>query len=353
MEVALAALAAASLTVAVTAALLYVAYRRVLRRHLLEEMLRVSGPSIVRALPPQQVMTTLLASIYGDDDANHAFIAGLLGGEGIAPRGADLTISTHTTVAIELRSIDHDICELTSTVGYTFRENSRDHRFVVFATCNPMLRDSIALASRLPLFESWYVPDQALFEDSVDRMLLSARIGMSYTSPDGAKRDIKASDIELTEVLYRDWPEYLRFFREAFGALPRQDPAHYMRTLRIFEYDLDVLAPADDVVSSIENLSLRSTTLQRVDESFCYWQPPYPCYVERMSFEATGLDSGTGTSLLFQVVPFTFQAEVVPSGWITADELNSYSVNSWLLPGHGVALLWRPRAHEIPSPGTG
>ncbi|MDQ3153793.1 MAG: hypothetical protein M3R63_19485, partial [Actinomycetota bacterium] len=61
MAVALAAIGAAFLTVALAAVLLYVAYRRVLRRHLVDELVRLAGPWVVQALPPQQVMTTLLS----------------------------------------------------------------------------------------------------------------------------------------------------------------------------------------------------------------------------------------------------------------------------------------------------
>ncbi len=83
--VALSALLAAFLTISVSAALLVVAYQRVLRRRLIEELLRLSGPSIVRALLPQQVMTTFLSEIYGDSEANRDVVAGVLGGVGAEP----------------------------------------------------------------------------------------------------------------------------------------------------------------------------------------------------------------------------------------------------------------------------
>ncbi|MCA1672544.1 MAG: hypothetical protein LC799_10185, partial [Actinobacteria bacterium] len=98
VAVVLAALGAAFLAVAIAAALLVVAYRRVLRRGLVDELVRLSGPSVVQALLPQQVMTAVLSRIYGDADANRDVVVGVLGGEGAEPHGADLTISTHTTV---------------------------------------------------------------------------------------------------------------------------------------------------------------------------------------------------------------------------------------------------------------
>ncbi len=350
MAVLLAALGAAFLAVAVAGLLLYVAYRRVLRRHLVDELVRLSGPSVVQALPPQQVMTTLLSTIYGDGQANHDVVAGVLGGEGSEPHGTDLTISTHTTLDYELRAVDHETFELVSTVTYSFQKNVSDHRFVIFATCSPLLRDSIALACRLPLFESWFVSGQALFEQSVDAMLTSVQIGIRYTDLDGRHYDVAPGKAELTEVRYSEWPEFLKFFREPLGTMPRQDPAHYMDTLRIFECDLGELTDVDHAVSSVENLSLQSTTLGRVDDGFCFWQAPYPCYAERISFDVGGLATDRHVSWLFHVIPFTFRSTIATGRWTPAEELNDLAVRSWLLPGHGVALLWKPSAHDHTTP---
>ena len=118
VAVALAALGGALLGVAVLAILLLVTYRRLLRPRLVAELVRLSGTSIVHALPPHEVMTALLSKIYGHSDANHDVIVGVLGGEGVEPHGGDLTVSTHSTVNLELRAIDCDTYELVSTVTY-------------------------------------------------------------------------------------------------------------------------------------------------------------------------------------------------------------------------------------------
>jgi len=339
--VALLAFTAAFLGVVVAVILLVVAYRAVWRRRLTEELLRLSGPSVVQALLPQQVMTTLLSKIYGNRDANQDVVAGVLGGEGADPHGSDLTISTHTTADFELRAVDDQTYELISTFTYSFKDNVPDHRFVIFATCNPLLRDSITLACRQPLFESWFVRDRLIFEQSVDAMLWSVNIGIRYTDLNGNHHDVPPSKVQLTEVSYGDWPEFLTFFRGPVGTMPRQNPAQYIGTLRIFECDLDELTDADHAVGSVENLSLRSTSLQRLDDGFCYWQAPYPCYVDRISFNPTDLlihDS----SWLFNVVPFTFRSGIATVAWTPAGQLKDLSVRSWMLPGHGVALLWKP-----------
>ena len=347
--VALSALLAAFLTISVSAALLVVAYQRVLRRRLTDELLRLSGPSIVRALLPQQVMATFLSEIYGDSEANRDVVAGVLGGVGAEPHGGDLTISTHTTVDYELRAVNHHTFELISTVSYSFKKNVADHRFVIFAMCDPQLRDSITLACRLPLFESWFVSDQSLFEQSVDAMLPSVHIGIRYTDLDGEHHDVVPAEVALTEISYQDWPEFLTFFRAPVGTMPRQHPAQYLGTLRIFECDLGELTDVDHVVGSVESLSLRSTTLGRMDDGFCFWQAPYPCYVDRISFDAAGL-TFDDASWEFQVVPFTFRSAIATGAWTPAEQLKELTVRSWLLPGHGVALLWKPTSNDDSLP---
>jgi hypothetical protein len=185
------------------------------------------------------------------------------------------------------------------------------------------------------------VPDRLLFEQSVDAMLPSANIGIRYTDLDGGHHEVPLGKVEFTEVGYRDWPEYLTFFRGQVGMMPRQNPAQYIGTLRIFECDLGELTDVDHAVGSVENLSLRSTTLQRVDDGYCFWQAPYPCYVERISFDADALTLNGNSSWLFRVVPFTFRSAAA-GGWTPAEQLDDLVVRSWLLPGHGVALLWKP-----------
>jgi hypothetical protein len=340
LSVVLSVLVAAFLAAALTVALLMLVYRRVLRGRLSDELLRVSGPSIVGALLPQQVMTTFLTNIYGAREANLDVVAGVLGGEGVEPHGADLTISTYTTVDFELSAVDHQTYELVSTVTYSFKENVDDHRFVIFATCDPLLRDSITLACRLPLFESWFVADHSLFEQSVDAILSSVKIGIRYTDFNGRHHDVAPSKMQISEVGYRDWADFLTFFRGPVGTMPRQNPMQYIGTLRIFECDLSELTDVDHAVGSVENMSLQSTSLGRIDDNFCFWQAPYPCYVDRIRFDATALVAND-SSCLFQVVPFTFRSTIATGTWIPAEQLKDLTVRSWLLPGHGVALLWK------------
>ncbi|HVV12750.1 hypothetical protein [Amycolatopsis sp.] len=322
-------------------------YELLVRRWLAAELTRIAGPRIVEALLPQQVMETFLESIYGANEANRDVITGVLGGEGRRPLGGDLTISTHTGVHIDLRAIDHDFYHFTLAVTYSFKKNVQVDRFIIFATCDALLRDSISSGCQLPLFELWFVPDSALFQESVEGMLPTVRLGIEYVDDNGDHHIAESSKLRLTEVKLRNWADYLSFFREDMGALPRQSTRDHLSDLRIFECDLSAIADDGHSVSAIERLSVRASALQRIDDGICYWQAPYPCYVDRITFAVKELDIDGADSFQFNIAPFTFRSNTATTRWLRPEELPDLNVQSWLLPGHGVALLWRPHQREI------
>jgi hypothetical protein len=95
------------------------------------------------------------------------------------------------------------------------------------------------------------------------------------------------------------------------------------------------------VVRAIRELTVWSRTLQRTNDGFCYWQSPYPSFVDTIIFDATGLAVEQSPRHEFRVMPFTFRSATAAARWLEAGELEDLDVRSWLLPGHGVALLWR------------
>jgi hypothetical protein len=327
--------------VLVLAGAILAGYEVFVQPRLLAEFAGIAGPRIVEALLPQQVLETFLRSIYGENDANRDVVIGLLGGEGLSPQGGDLTISTHTAVSLELRAVDHERYHLTSKVTFNFKKNVAVDRLIIFATCNALLRDSISSGCRLPLFELWFVPDSALFGASVDDMLPSVLIGIDYFDQNGDRHVGASSRIPPQPVKFDRWSDYLSFFREETGRLPRQKTRDHLSDLRIFECDLSDIADDENSVSSVERLTLKSTTLQRIDDGYCYWQPPYPSYVDTISIDVTEFDLDRSNSWEFRVVSFTFRSNTESARWLKADDLTDLEVRSWLLPGHGVALLWR------------
>lgn len=313
-------------------ALLLVAYEKFLRRRLASEVAKIAAPSIIGAMPPQQVMESFLNSIYGANEANRDVIAGVLGG--------NLVVSAHTDVQLHLSAVTQNVYRLTATTTYRFRQNVTADRFVVFATCDARLRDSISYLCDFPLFDLWFVPDQELFFDSVNSLTSSAEVGMDYLDRDGRRQSASFRDLPLTEVKYQEWSRYLPLFREAVGPFERQHSHDYLGSLRIF--DCALTAMTEQRIHSIQRLSLRQSALQKVDESYCYWQPPYPCYVEQVGIDVRDFGLTGAEQWQFSAMPFTFRAANAATSWQRAEELTSINLRSWLLPGHGVVLIWRP-----------
>lgn len=320
------------------------AYELFLHSRLITEFGRISGPGIVEHLLPGDVLRTFLTSIYGSNDANQDVISGVLGGNGLRPHGKDLTISTNTTVKMELQGINTKTYHLVTTQTYQFRQNVPVDRFVIFATSNVLLRDTISAACRYPLFELYYITDPSLFLESVDDLLGSTQIAVDYVDHAGCRRSAAPSQIPPLEVRFDQWPNYLTFFQERMGPLPKLSPHEHLGDLRIFECDLSAIAD-DHIVSAIRGLTVRSRTLQRTNEGFCYWQPPYPSYVEQIIFDARGLEVDQSPVHEFSIMPFLFRSNTITGQWQKADDLDDLTVRSWLLPGHGVALMWREARH--------
>lgn len=299
---------------------------------------------VLGALPPAQALDVVLGRVYGRSPHTTELITSLLGGEGRRVDRSDLTISERTDVEYRLVRVDDDSYQLVMQVDYTFTNRVPADKFVIFATSDATLRDSIVLGCRQPLFELWYVPDDPvhpLFHDSVDRMLPSVRMGLSFLDDGDEPHELHDRTPVLNEVRIGRWEEHLTFFREPLGALPRLRPEEYLRSLRVFEVDLGRVAGAGVRIGTIRRLSLRSMTLQRVDDGFCYWQAPYPCYLERMQIDATGLAAEGRDAFVFRLQSFAFRSQPSPARWSPAEQVKVIDVQSWLLPGHGVVLLWK------------
>jgi hypothetical protein len=308
---------------------------------------------VLNALPPARALEAVIGSVYGRSAYNREVVTSLLGGEGHQPDRSDLTISEHTDVEYRLNRVDEDSYQLVMQVGYSFKTRVPADKFVIVATSDATLRESIVLGCRQPLFELWFVPDDPvdpLFHDSVDGMLPSVRIGLRFADERGEPHEIVDRSPVLEEVRVGRWEEYLTFFREPLGALPRLRPEDYMRSLRVFEIDLRKVVEPGLQVAAIQRLSLRSMTLQRVDDGFCYWQAPYPCFLDRMHVDAAPLALDGHDEFLFRLQSFSFRAQPTPARWAPADQVKELDVRSWLVPGHGVVLLWRRVSDDRAAP---
>jgi hypothetical protein len=316
--------------------------RHQLRRQA-EFVTRTIERGMLDSLPPGAVLEHLLDRVYGPSVSNRMVATAVLGGEGAAHDGSDLTISEHTEVDFHLSWIDETTYRMVMEQRYRFRARVPTTRFVIFATSDYELRDRIIAGSRVPLFDMWFVgaaQAEKYFDESVESMRDTVHIGMQYT--DAADRthsvEAEAPQSHLEEVQLRDWGRYLSFFRTDLPAGQALDRGQYLDKLRIFEFALQPLADAESTIATIQRLSVRYTTLQRLAAGYCYWEAPYPCHVRQMRFDTTAM---TGADLQFHLKPFTFGSPASPVPWKTGDPLVEIPVDNWILPGHGVTLMWR------------
>ena len=223
-----------------------------MRRELLRHVAFVNEVverGVIEVLPPGRIADRLLERIYGESPFNREVTTALLGGEGRLLDGGDLTISEHTEIDFRLDSVDDRSYQLVMEQRYSFRNRIPTSTFVIFATSAPRLRDSIISGCRLPLFELWFVredPDEPRFEDSVEAMRESVRVGMQFADvrgsgprrrgagPGAAPARGEAAGLGPVPRLL---PHGRR--RRRRGVLDRVD---YMDSLRIFEVELPALA---------------------------------------------------------------------------------------------------------------
>jgi hypothetical protein len=302
--------------------------------------------SALSALPPARALESVLGRVYGDSGVSRDIVTSLLGGEGLALDGGDATISEHTEINFELSRVDLASYRLVMEQRYAFRSRVPTTQFVIFATSDTALRDNIIAGCRQPLFELWFVRDEPArspFEESVENMRETVRIGMRYVDERDSVHTLppQIPGTRLREVMLQDWGKYLSFFRTDLQGETGLDRRHYMGKLRIFEVDLRGFAPADQRVVTIEELAIRSTTLQLIADGFCYWQAPFPCYVERMTFDTASFDLQDGSRHWFHLKPFTMTTAPSLSRWSGGDGVAEVPLGTWLFPGHGMALMWR------------
>jgi hypothetical protein len=302
---------------------------------------------LIEILPPARVLRLLLDRLYGPSRFNEDLVTAVLGGEGLSADGADLTISEHTEIYYRLARIDEHNYHLVLQAQYSFRSRVPTNSVVIFATSDHNLRDSIVTACRLPLFELWFVregEDTAPFAETVQEIKESVRVGAEFVDEGGVTHTLAVGDPvkHLHDVGIAHWGRYLTFFRGGqAGELARR--SEYLDKLRIFEVDLKELADESIAVSTILGLTVRTTTRQQVVDGYCYWQAPYPCFVERMRFDTTTFDHHEDPGdMWFHLKPFTVRSSPGPPRWSTRDPAADLLVQSWFLPGHGVALMWRP-----------
>ena len=183
-----------------------------------------------------------------------------------------------------------------------------------------------------PLFEAWRLLDEEELDQFVPGMKDRLDVGISYRDASGCLHDVPLQSVDGEEVALHDYDRFVR--------LPEWIDR---KNLVIYQVDLHDLADPDHIVRSVERLVLRASTVGSFDQGYVFWSPPHPCYVTRIVFDVREL-AEPGEKLVYQLVMSTLKLTEVPlrGTWTPADDWIEVGVDSWMLPGHGVTLLWRP-----------
>jgi hypothetical protein len=328
------------------ALVLLVAYliRRRLYAWAERRLVEIAGPALIRTMPPRSVLGALLPWVYGDRTSHQDVLTGVLGGAGRDPGGRDTAVSRNTTALFRLRAIDHRTFRSESIWTHEFSGVRNNHRFVIFATCDREILSIVTGERVYPLFELWVLDDEDELEDFVPNLRDSLQIGITYHDVQGLPHVVEPRFHSGEEVALRYYDQYVRLPE----GVDRKD-------LRIVQFDLYDLADPDDIVESIESLSLKASAFFPSDLGFFTWSPPHPCFVRTVTFDVEGM-AGEGEELVYMVVPSTLKKHAFPQmrGWVRLPDRFEVRLDSWMLPGHGVTLLWRSingsEPHAKPHP---
>lgn len=291
----------------------------------------ITGPSVIQQLPPRSVLNTTLQPVYGDRPLDGELLTALLGGAGRDPAKGDTAVSRSTSAIFRLEAIDDSFCRVEVTWTHDYSAIRDNYMFVVFATSDTALAGTLVSERRLPLFELW-VLDEETFEEFVPTLRESTSFGITYTDTDGMLREVAPTPMHGREVVLAEFDRYVR--------LPDHVDRH---SVRIVSFDLFDLAHDDHVVDSIRTMSMRTTFRGSIDQRYTTWSPPHPCFVESVVFDVTGLPRG-GERFTYLVLASTIKKAglVLSGGWQEFADLITVDVRAWMLPGHGITLLWRP-----------
>jgi hypothetical protein len=304
------------------------------RRHatsrLQQALADIAGPALIGSMSPRAALGSLLPRVYGRDSPHEDVLVGVLGGSGRDPAGSDTAVSRGTSAYFRLRAIDQFTSDNDLTWTHDFSGVRNNHTLVVFATSDPMIAGIIPSERVFPLFELWLVDEDHL-EDFVPSLRENARIGISYTDADGFIRNVAPAPIRSEEVALREYGQFVR--------LPENSDR---RNVRIVQFDLYDLVHPDHVVESIETLSFRVSVRNSTSLGYVTWSPPHPCFVNRITFDVEDLPF-EGQRFSYLVLASSLKTGL-PAGqvWKEVADRIDVEIDSWMLPGHGVTLLWRP-----------
>lgn len=302
--------------------------------HLLaDRLLDLASPSLIRSMPPRTVLARLLPWIYGDSTDHEDVLTGVLGGPGRDIDGGDTAVSRNTTAHFRIWTVSDGVCASEAEWTHELTGVRRNHKFVVFATHDEEIGTMVARERRFPLFESYRVLDEDELDDFIRRIREQIRLGITYSDTTGRSRRVAPRTLDGEIVPLRQFDHYV--------ALPAKvDP----QDLCIVQFDLWDLVDDDHVASTIDSITVHAIGTPGADLGWYSWSVPHPCFVRTIRFDVAELHPADGR---YEYLAVTFALRHVPINlrrWTTVDDCLELDLNSWMLPGHGVTLLWRSTA---------
>lgn len=307
------------------------ALRRRLYSWVTARLIDMAGPALISAMPPRTVLSAVLARVFGDRVDHQDVLTGLLGGAGRDLAARDTAVSRNTTAHFRLQRIDETSVLNDLTWTHEFSGIKNNHLFIIFATFNRDIAGRLPSARVYPLFESWTVADEDELEDFGSKMLRNMQVGICYRDGEGNRHHVRPRSHPGEEVALRNFEQYVRL-PDTFD----------LKDMRILQMDLHELADPDHVVDAVESLTVRAKNVGPFGLSYIAWSAPYPCYMRRITFDISQL-SLPNEVLAYLVVAYTIKQGGLPlSVWRHYTDEIIVDIDAWMLPGHGVTLLWRP-----------
>jgi hypothetical protein len=323
-------LVAVSAGVVLLVAALAWALRRRLEQLLADRLVDLASPSLIRAMPPRTVLGSLLPWIYGDTTDHQDVLAGVLGGAGRDLDGGDTAVSRNTTASFRIWTVGDGICASEAEWTHALTGVRKSHKFVVFATHDERILGLIATERRFPLFESFQAQEEDELDEFIRRVRDDVRLGISYRDTSGRVHQIAPRSVDGEQVPLRRFDQYVGLPED----VDRKD-------LCIVQFDLWDLVHDDHVPRTIEELTVRVRGTAGADLGWYVWSVPHPCYVRDVSFDVSDLRPPTGRYEYMIVRSALRNTAAAPTQWQVLDGTVVQDVDSWMLPGHGVTLLWR------------
>lgn len=326
--------AAALLTIAVLVGLLVLvgyAFRRRLRDWAQRLVAEIAGPTLIRSLPPRTVLQAVLAPVYGDQVVLDDVLIAVLGGAGREWDRQDTLASRVVDAHFRLRSLDKTTCRSEATWTYEFSSVRDSHLLVVFGTHDPRTAAAVVRGRVHPLYELWLLNSEDEMDDFVRLLWDTVEIGVTYQDIHQVRHVVEPRAQSGDVVKLRDYPKLVRLPDDLSG-----DDLH------IVTYDLFRLAEPEHMVDSVQGFTLRVSS-NAANLGFFTWTAPIPCFVRKIVFDMSEL-AREGQTLAYRMIPSVagwWSRPDVERAWIEGATNFHFELNSWMLGGHGVTLVWR------------